>query len=167
MRQTVPANKCSARSARAPQAALFASFTQGFFGDGDLPQNMLVIGAAIGIAIIVADSFLQRAGAKMRLHIMPIAVGIYLPLALSVPIFIGGLLRAFTGARGKSDAQDSGVLFGSGLIASEALMGIGLAAFVTLGWFPMLEDGNTWISLALFAAIRPAVRVPLPEPSFF
>ena len=138
---------------RAPQAALFASLTQGIFGDGNLPRDMLVLGGTIGIAIIVADTFLQRAGAKMRLHIMPIAVGIYLPLALSVPIFIGGLLRAFTGGRGKSDAQDSGILFGSGLIAGEALMGIGLAAFVTLGWFPMLKDGNAWVSLALFAAI--------------
>ena len=138
---------------RAPQAALFASLTQGFFGDGTLPRNMLLVGVVIGAAIIVADTFLQRAGARMRLHIMPIAVGIYLPLALSVPIFIGGLLRAFTGGRGKSDAQDSGILFGSGLIAGEALMGIGLAAFVSLKWFPLLEDGYVWVSLALFAAI--------------
>ncbi len=114
---------------------------------------MLIISAGIGVAIIVSDTALQRSGTEMRLHIMPIAVGIYLPLALAVPIFLGGLLRAFTGGRGKSDAQDSGVLFGSGLIAREALMGIGLAAFVTLEWFPMLKDGYAWASLLLFAAV--------------
>lgn len=52
---------------------MFASLTQGFFGDGTLPRNMLVLGGVIGIAIIIADTFLKRAGAKTRLHIMPIA----------------------------------------------------------------------------------------------
>lgn len=138
---------------RAPQAALFASLTEGFFGDGDLPRDMPVLGGVIGIAIIIADAFLQRAGAKTRRHIMPTAVGIYLPLALSVPILVGRLLRYFTSRKDATDGQDGGVLFGSGLIAGEALMGIGLAAFVTLKWFPIMDEGYSLISLALFAGV--------------
>ena len=138
---------------RAPQAALFASLTQAFFGDGSLPINMLAIGGAIGIAIVVADAFLLRSGSQVRLHIMPVAVGIYLPLALSVPILIGGLLRFFTSREDTVEAQDAGVLFGSGLIAGEAFMGIGLAAFFKLNWFPLMEDGFAWVSLILFGAI--------------
>jgi putative OPT family oligopeptide transporter len=121
---------------RAPQAALFASLTEGFFGDGDLPLDMVGVGAGIGVAILIADFLLVRRGSPIRLYIMPIAVGLYLPLALAVPILLGGMLRATVGGRG-SAARDTGVLFGSGLIAGEALMGIGIAAIAAI---PALSD---------------------------
>ena len=62
---------------------------------------------------------------------MPIAVGIYLPFGLAVPIFLGGLL-AHGFSRGKSGpegdkAMHRGILFSSGIIAGESLMGVGLA----------------------------------------
>lgn len=120
---------------QAPQATLFASLVKGFFGGGDLPWPMIGVGLAIGMAIILLDTLLERAKSSFRLYVMPIAVGIYLPLALSVPIMLGGAIH-FAVARTRRNADEAtgaGVLFGSGLIAGEALMGIGLAIPLALG----------------------------------
>jgi len=113
----------------APQAGLFASLIDGFFGDKTLPWNLIGAGAAIGVALIVLDSILEKKKSSFRTHIMPVAVGIYLPLSLSVPIFLGGLIQyaASRSRKDSNDASDPGVLYGSGLIAGEALMGIALA----------------------------------------
>lgn len=120
----------------APQATLFASLVEGFFGGGTLPYPMIGAGIGVGIVIILLDWLLPRTGITFRLHLMPIAVGIYLPLAISVPIVIGGAIHGWiTHSRKKSDTEDhGGLLFGSGLIAGEALMGIGLAIPATLGF---------------------------------
>src|SRR6185436_15077589 len=77
----------------APQATLFASLTQGIFGKGGIPLHLIAVGAGIGAALIVADAWLKKRGSPLRLHPMPVAVGLYLPLTLSVPIFLGGLVR--------------------------------------------------------------------------
>jgi putative OPT family oligopeptide transporter len=151
---------------RAPQAALFASLAEGFFGDGDLPWNLVIIGMGIGAALIFGDSLLKRANSSFRLHVMPVAVGIYLPVALDVPILIGGLIR-FILERRRSAADKaagetgSGVLFGSGLIAGEALMGIGIAIYLAAGmkfdWLKPLPDFSNasegFYSLGLFALV--------------
>jgi putative OPT family oligopeptide transporter len=118
----------------APQATLMASVARGMFG-GDLPWNMVAIGAAIGIAIIVLDEILRRRGSNFRTPVLAVAVGIYLPLELMVPIFLGGLLnhvvtRGF--GRGLPEAEIEkrnrvGMLFAAGLITGEALMGILIA----------------------------------------
>jgi putative OPT family oligopeptide transporter len=140
---------------RAPQATLFASLAQGFFGEnGHLPWDMVAIGAGIGVGIIALDTALARAGSTFRAHIMPVAVGIYLPFSLSAPIFIGGIIRGLV-SRTSEDASDTGVLFGSGMIAGEALMGIGLGVALTISEVYGLETitvaGSPLISLALFA----------------
>ena len=75
----------------APQATLMASVAKGMFG-GALPWDMVAIGALIGAAIIAWDVWLKRRGAKFRAPVLAVAVGIYLPLELSVPIFAGGLI---------------------------------------------------------------------------
>src|SRR5690606_11566867 len=75
----------------APQATLLASVAKGLFG-GELPWDLIWIGTAIGAAIIAVDETLQRQGARFRMPVLAAAVGIYLPLDLSVPIFLGGLL---------------------------------------------------------------------------
>jgi putative OPT family oligopeptide transporter len=137
----------------APQAGLFASLTRGFFGDGDLPLDLVYAGAAIGIAILIADAVLSRVGGGFRLHIMPVAVGMYLPFGLAVTMLLGGLLRAAT-SRGRGDsATDAGVLFGSGLIAGEALMGIGIAVDYDRRLFPIRDTPSDVISLAVMAAL--------------
>ena len=81
----------------APQAGLFASLADGFFGQGNLPLDMVSIGAILGIIILFADSifFPSTRSNEFKLHLMPIAVGIYLPFGLSTPILAGGLIAHF------------------------------------------------------------------------
>ena len=128
------------RELAAPQAGLFASLAKGFFGDGNLPLDMVAIGAVLGILIITLDYFLldKNKPGGFRLHLMPIAVGMYLPFGLSTPILIGGLIAYFLTKRSKLANTDdhvlqNGVLLSSGLIAGESLMGILLALFASAG----------------------------------
>ena len=86
------------------------------------------------VGLIVLDQILRGAGSNFRTYVMPVAVGIYLPWALSVPIFFGGIAAWLTGqiaGRGRErSAIHRGVLIGSGLIAGEALMGIVIALLI-------------------------------------
>ena len=122
------------RELAAPQAGLFASLAKGFFGDGALPWDMVLIGCALGTIILIIDYILETKNSSFRLYLMPVAVGIYLPFGLSTPILIGGLMAHFILSENKSKAEpDSilqrGILLSSGLIAGESLMGI-LLAFI-------------------------------------
>jgi len=118
----------------APQATLMASVAKGMFG-GALPWNMVAIGAGIGIAIIIVDEILRIRGSTFRTPVLAVAVGIYLPLELMVPIFLGGLLNHVVSRRiGKGLSEEElekrnrlGMLFAAGLITGEALMGILMA----------------------------------------
>ena len=128
------------RELAAPQAGLFASLADGFFGEGNLPLDMVIIGAILGVLILVADStiFQKNKNGEFRLHLMPIAVGMYLPFGLSTPILAGGLLAHFitlkSNSTEKSDSLlQNGVLLSSGLIAGESLMGILLALLASAG----------------------------------
>ncbi|MEM6690658.1 MAG: oligopeptide transporter, OPT family [Planctomycetota bacterium] len=125
------------RELPAPQAGLFASLAEGFFGNGQLEWGMIGYGAVLGVAILGVDEFLKRSGSKFRAYLMPIAVGMYLPFGLATPILIGGLIAHFY-TRGKPESQHdsvlhNGVLFSSGVIAGEALTAVGIAAFAALG----------------------------------
>jgi putative OPT family oligopeptide transporter len=148
------------RELAAPQAGLFASLANGFFGDGNLPLDMVAIGAVLGILILTLDYFLfdKNKPGGFRLHLMPIAVGMYLPFGLSTPILIGGLIAYFLTKRSKPANTDdhvlqNGVLLSSGLIAGESLMGILLALFasagitsINLGLQPGFVNGLTFLS---------------------
>ena len=150
------------RELAAPQAGLFASLANGFFGDGKLPLDMVTIGAVLGILILTLDYFLfdKNKPGGFRLHLMPIAVGMYLPFGLSTPILIGGLIAYFLTKRSKLANTDdhvlqNGVLLSSGLIAGESLMGILLALFasagitsINLGLQPGFVTGLTFLSAA-------------------
>ena len=127
----------------APQAQLFASLARGFFGDASLPWPLVGVGALIGLALVGADAVLERRQARFRLHPMPVAVGLYLPLGLSVPMLMGGILSALLTAgrlaapHAPADSESSsdrpGMLLASGAIAGEALTGVGLAVLASLG----------------------------------
>jgi len=151
----------------APQAMLMASVSKGLFG-GSLPWDMITIGAGIGVAIIVVDEWLKARGAKFRAPVLAVAVGIYLPLELSVPIFLGGLLSHFAlkllGADGASEEETekrnrNGMLFAAGMITGEALMGILIAIpIVTSGRADVLALPDSlhfggWLGLLVFAAL--------------
>jgi putative OPT family oligopeptide transporter len=138
---------------QAPQATLFASLTQGFFGDHEIPLNMVYIGVGVGVAILAADFVLKQSGTTFRLHLMPVAVGIYLPLTVTTPIFIGGALRWLLTRGRTDDAHDRGVLLASGLVAGEALMGIALAGTVEWSLFPLTTNASTALTAIVFAVL--------------
>ena len=129
---------------------------------GFLTKNLGAVGVCLTFILfagylVFSNSEVEASGSTFRTHVMPVAVGIYLPVSLSVPIFLGGLLRFLVSrARGeRSEARDAGVLFGSGLIAGEALMGIGLAALVAggIGLPDPFGGGVWWASLLIFGAV--------------
>ncbi len=145
---------------RAPQATLFASIAEALFGDSDLPWTMVWIGVGIAIGLLILDSFLKRAGSRFRAHVMPVAVGIYLPIALMVPIFLGGLIAQSLRSRSAAAAQN-GVLIASGLIAGEALAGILIAVPETLAIgarIPIPVADSLLLSLGGVAAAMALIR---------
>ena len=150
----------------APQANLMASVAKGIFG-GELQWTMIGIGVAIGAAIIVLDETLKKKGAPWRAPVLACAVGIYLPIELSVPIFAGGLVahlveRRFPPGDAEGDMErlhQKGTLFSAGLITGEALMGIIIAIPIVVmgsadslalpGW---LQFGG-WLGLLMLAVV--------------
>lgn len=154
-------------SLRAPQATLFASIAQALFGGGSLPWTMVLIGMGIAVALIVTDETLRKGGSRFRAHVMPVAVGIYLPLSLSTPIFAGGLLAwvlarsvAKQGEKAQGSANHTAILIGSGLIAGEAIAGILIAFPRTAGVelpVPLLESDI--ISIAALLGVTAWVYV--------
>ncbi|HEX9792859.1 MAG TPA: oligopeptide transporter, OPT family, partial [Planctomycetota bacterium] len=112
-----PASAANPNSLAAPQATLMASVAKGVF-HGGLPWTMAAVGGALAVLIILADVYLEGAGSKFRMPVLAVAVGIYLPFELSVPIFIGGLIawavgRAFRNADPEAGkrAERGGLLF--------------------------------------------------------
>ena len=127
-------------SLAAPQATLMASVARGLFG-GALPWTMIWIGAGIGAVIIAIDEMLKARGSHFRVPVLAAAIGIYLPLELMVPIFLGGLLAWLVERRhgvagsdeaGRDRIHRPGTLFAAGLITGEALMGIAIAVPIVL-----------------------------------
>lgn len=107
----------------APQATLMKLVTEGVM-NGNLPWNFVFIGAAITVIFEI-----------LGLPSLAVAIGIYLPLELTTPIFAGGILRMIMDKKFKSAESESssGVLFSSGLIAGEGIIGILLAIFTVAG----------------------------------
>ena len=118
----------------APQANLMASVAKGVFA-GNLPWNYILIGCAVAGVIVLLDEMQRIRKSLFRLPVLAVAIGIYLPFELSVPIFLGGLIqyavnrkKAAQAAQNLSPmAENGGLLFASGLITGEALMGVLLA----------------------------------------
>ncbi len=101
----------------APQATLMKMIVEGVM-DGNLPWTLVFIGVFIAIVIEI-----------LGIAVLPVAIGLYLPLELSATIMVGGLIRHFVDKKNQSEDSEagSGVLFCSGLIAGEGLVGILLA----------------------------------------
>lgn len=112
----------------APQASLMKMVVEGVMG-GDLPWTLVFAG--VGIAIVVEI---------LKIPVLPFAVGLYLPIHLSTPMMVGGLIRYFVEKRKTSSEKEkkekieNGVLYSSGLIAGEGLIGILLAIFAIVPW---------------------------------
>ena len=110
----------------APQAMLMKMIVEGVMG-GNLPWNMVFAGVFIAIVVEV-----------LGIPVLPFAIGLYLPIYLSVPMMLGGALRWFLEKRkyasekDKTNTVQSGVLYSSGLIAGEGIVGILLAVLAII-----------------------------------
>lgn len=108
----------------APQASLMMAVAQGVF-EGGLPWAWVIGGGLLAVATIVLDGMLARRGGRFRMPVLAVALGLYLPLSLSMAIAIGGVISAVSGARPGEHGR--GLLAAAGLITGEALMGILIA----------------------------------------
>ncbi len=105
----------------APQATLMKMIVEGVMG-GTLPWTLVFIGIFIAIVIEI-----------IGIPVLPVAIGLYLPLELSSCIMIGGLIRLYVDKKKMKEGTDRkkvvnrGILFCSGMIAGEGLVGILLA----------------------------------------
>jgi putative OPT family oligopeptide transporter len=167
-----------AHALAAPQATLMATVAKGIF-EGGLPWDMIGLGVAVGIVVIIVDLVLQRTGAAWRSPVLAVAVGIYLPLEYTSPIFIGGLIswladrwHARRGTGGDPEhLRRNGLLYASGLIAGEAIVGVLIAIPVVVTKdvdvlsLPAALQFNQWLGIAGLALIgwwlyRSAIRAP-------
>lgn len=109
----------------APQATLMKMIVEGVM-NGNLPWTLVFIGVFIAVVIEI-----------LGIPVLPVAIGLYLPLEMSVPIMIGGVIKYFISKKeSKEEAENEaggGVLFCSGLIAGEGIIGIVLAILAVLG----------------------------------
>lgn len=128
---------------RAPQATLMATVIEGILTQ-KLPWDLILIGAAISIFIEL-----------MGFRALTFAVGVYLPLAGTMPVFLGGLVRKLADRRYRRepDAEDEpeGTLFSSGLIAGASILGILAAMQAFLPGFD--SDSGLWPTLAFLSGL--------------
>lgn len=127
----------------APKAAFMAVLAKGVF-ERSLDWTIVSFGAVSAVVVIIMDEFLKRKNTKFRLPILPVAIGVYMPLDVTTPVLIGGLISLYANRkldryRGQlgtkfeevaESVKRRGVLFSSGLVAGEALMGILIASFL-------------------------------------
>lgn len=162
----------------APQATLMTAIATGIFTHR-LDWTMILIGMALGVALIGIDAALARRGGSARLPPLAVGIGIYLPPTVSVTIVIGAAVgwlldrflrrRAAIAAPGGAAAAEAAlerprrraVLLASGLIVGESLVGVPLAAVIAAsgGQEPLALVGEdfaataSWLGLAAFVAV--------------
>jgi putative OPT family oligopeptide transporter len=173
------AYKIGSPSLAAPQAFLMKGIVEGVLGGG-MVWPFVLAGAVLAFVLIL-----------INLPVLPVAIGIYLPFTLTLPIFGGGIVRYATdkyiakkyGSAQEEEINDwelaikqtdvkpkekiirTGLLFTAGLIAGEALMGVGVAFLVVSGIKPYLFTYPPIfpsIMIFLFVAILLAY-IPLRE----
>jgi putative OPT family oligopeptide transporter len=148
----------------APQAALISALAQGVLG-GQLNLRMIGYGALFGAVLVALDALLGRAG-KMRLPPLAIGLGIYLPMAATLPVVIGSVTgHLYDGwaerTRNPELAKRLGVLTATGMIVGESLFGVLYAGIVVASGrgspFALVGDGFATAALiggvVIFAAL--------------
>ena len=149
-----------AQALSAPKAALMAAVSQAIFNQS-MDWSMIITGIALGIVILLIDYALKRAKSKWRFPIFAVAVGIYMPLDVTAPLLIGGILATLSqkilkkskaNASEKATVERRGLLFASGLIAGEAIVGILIA-------IPFVSYQSTSVFKAVPAALSESTDV--------
>ena len=115
----------------APQATLMKMIVEGVM-NGNLPWSLIFIGVFLAVVVEI-----------MGMPVLPVAIGLYLPLELSAAIMVGGLIRwvadRFADEKDRESGAGGGILFCSGMIAGEGLVGILLAILAVLGVTDVLD----------------------------
>ncbi len=157
--------RIGSRSLPAPQAFLMSGIVRGILG-GEMLWPYVVVGGVLALVLILLD-----------LPVLPVAIGIYLPFPLSIPIFSGGVIRYVTnrfltrryGADHEEEVSDwelaikqtnitprekavrTGLLFTAGLVAGEALIGVVVAVLVVVGInLSVMESAPVWPGLIIW-----------------
>ncbi len=136
----------------APQAVLMSMVVKGVL-TMSLPWTLVLIGALLAACVEL-----------LGVPSLPFAVGLYLPIRLSTPIMVGGLVRLFAervrDERVRQDRRENGVLMSSGLIAGGALVGLVVAWFDNIGLTERISLGSSWaggydslVGIAMFALL--------------
>ncbi|MBR3811794.1 MAG: oligopeptide transporter, OPT family [Agathobacter sp.] len=108
----------------APQATLMKMIVEGVM-NGNLPWGLVLVGVCLAVVVEI-----------LGLPVLPFAIGVYLPVQLNACIMIGGLVRLFFDKMKRKDKEEvvtDGILYCSGMIAGEGLVGIILAICAVLG----------------------------------
>lgn len=125
----------------APQGTMMALIAKGVI-EGNIPFTLVSVGVVTALLLEL-----------LSIPILPFALGLYLPLSLSTPIILGGLVSYFVRKMSKKEEVfERGVLASSGLVAGDACMGVVIALLSIIGWInadrePLLSD---IIGIALF-----------------
>ena len=151
----------------------YALFLVGGFIEGAIAAYLFT-----GSLLIAATQGWINERGGLNISIMAVAVGMYLSLKMTIPIFIGGMIKMYVDRRFETPLKKSrpelfkewkidsiekleeekeklhgpGILFASGLIAGEAIMGIGLAGMAVSGlYLGMTEHPSLWLGISVFA----------------
>lgn len=152
----------ASQSLPAPTAALMAAITEAVFRNS-LPWNMMLIGSAVILfAIFINRVFnLKRI---LNLSILGLAIGMYLPLASSIPLFIGGMISLWVQKKLEKKAlskeenitrKQKGTLIACGLVAGSALMDVLLAIPFSLFHSPdaLQLVGSSWDNIGVYLGV--------------
>lgn len=117
----------------APQAALISAIAQGVLG-GNLPWELVGLGAAVGVVAVIADEGL-RLSKRGSLPPLAVGMGMYLPMDVTAMVVVGAVLGHFynrwaAGQGNPEFAERMGVLTATGLIVGDGLFNIAYAAIV-------------------------------------
>lgn len=151
-----------AQSLPAPTAALMAAITEAVFMH-TMPWGMMLTGASMIVVIILLNRWLHLRK-RINISILGVAIGMYLPLASSVPLFIGGMIallvewrlkRQKTSNEEQQRGRQSGTLIACGLVAGSALMDVVLAIPFSLMHSPdaLSLVGPGWSNYAVLLGI--------------
>lgn len=115
----------------APQATLMKLIVEGVM-EGNLPWTLVFIGVFIAVVVEI-----------LGVPVLPVAIGLYLPFSLTACIMLGGIVRFLVNKKDKRTVS-RGILFSSGMIAGEGLIGILLAVLAVAGVDQALDVSAFW-----------------------
>jgi oligopeptide transporter, OPT family len=163
----------------APQATLMTTIAQGIFSSS-MDWTYIFIGIGVGVVAIIVNLILKGTTASLSLPPLAIGMGIYLPPALETPLVVGAVIGYFINrylrkraAKRAGNLADQdveicnrrGVLFSSGLIVGESIIGVIIAAIIVISVTsggseaPLqlvgkgFEDTAEWLGLIVFVAV--------------